>query len=131
HPARGYQRLDLLAVDLRPRALRAPRREALQEPVVVDALRAPVDPAEAQRHLDGAGPVERRDAGVLLGHPDEHLVGAGAVGLQPGLERLGGREEFRVHPIAFNGPALGPAVGRIPPRVIPASLSLPRSRTPD
>src|SRR6185369_16709909 len=97
HPARGDQRLDLLAVDLRPHALRASRREALHEPVVVDALRAPVDPAEAQRHVDGAGPVERRDASVLLGHPDEHLVGVGAVGLQPGLELAGGREELHVH----------------------------------
>ena len=43
------------------------------------------------------------DTGVLLGHPDEHLVGVGAVGLQPGLELVGGREELHVHPTAFNG----------------------------
>src|SRR4051794_10417617 len=115
HPARGDQRLYLLAVDLRPRALRAPRREALHEPVVVDAPRAPVDPAEAQRDVDGAGPVERRDAGVLLRHPDKHLVGVGGVGLQPGLEFFGSREELHVHPTAFNGPAAEscPRNGRI------------------
>ena len=67
HPARRDQRLDLVAVDLRPLAARLPRGEALPEVHVVVPVAQAVDPAPAERGLDHVGHVDGGDAGALLG----------------------------------------------------------------
>ena len=73
HPPVGAQPLDLGDVDRAPVAARLARAEALGVALVVDPVHDAVDPAEAQRLVDGLRPrhvVARR---VLLVHPDPDL----------------------------------------------------------
>ena len=55
HLALGDQARDVVLVDLRPRRLRAARLERDDEEVLVDRLRLPVDPAEAEGDLERLG----------------------------------------------------------------------------
>ena len=82
HPARGDQGLDPVAVDLRPlaRGLRGVNR-CRKYDVVVPVAQA-VDPAVAERDLDGVGDVDGDDARALLGDLQPE-AGRGRVVLAP------------------------------------------------
>src|SRR5436305_12980346 len=59
-----------LAISLRPVALRPARREVQRGALLVDRLRLAVDPAEAQRLLDGGLVLDARLAGGRLVRDD-------------------------------------------------------------
>src|SRR4029079_1919284 len=85
HEARLDQPCRPLAVRARPAAARPARGEALEEVVRVERLALPVDPPEAQRHLEHVGVPDRRLARALLRdlQPDAALVAV--VTLEPRL----------------------------------------------
>src|SRR6185312_950624 len=81
HPAALDQPRGGVAVDPRPAAARAARREALEEPVAVERLALPVDPAPAERDLEHVRVADARDSGALLRELHPH---AGLVAVVPG-----------------------------------------------
>src|SRR4051812_25222735 len=79
HLPRLDQHFRLLAIDPRPAAARAPRREALKEMLVVEAALLAVDPAEAEGQLERL-PIG--DAGLgrtLLGDLQPDALAGGVV----------------------------------------------------
>ncbi len=88
HPAFFDEALDLGAVDLRPVAASAPGREPLEEPLIVEAVPLPVDPAVTERDVERLGVGHARDAGGLLGDLDLNAARGGVMLRQPRQPRL-------------------------------------------
>ena len=85
HAAALDETLRFLAVDLRPDAPRAARRELLEPGRVVERLLLPVDPAIAERDIERLGVRHRFDVRRSLGDPQPQ---AGGVGVLPGEPRF-------------------------------------------
>src|SRR4029453_16450445 len=85
----------LLDVDLRPGAARTTGAVALQEGHVVEPLAWAVDPAEAERAVEGVGDRDGRQPRVPLGDPQPDLGCGLVVLLEP---RLPGGEVRWVDP---------------------------------
>ena len=100
----GDQRLDLLPVDPRPLAAAPARREALEEPVLVERLALAVDPAEAERDLERLGVRDALDPRLLLGDLQPDAVGALVLCLEPRLP-VGGRRERALHQLGSSAPS--------------------------
>src|SRR3954452_19242036 len=92
HPTCCDQRLGTVAVDLRPLAARLPGCEPLAEVDVVVLVAQPVDPAVAERDLDGIDEVDGGHARVLLGELEPEPGRRCVVARQPALPRLRRRE---------------------------------------
>ena len=75
HASLVGQLLGTLRVDGTPDASLAAGREALGVTLLVEAVAHPVDPADAQRLVDGLRPRDRRPAGGLAVVADPQLVG--------------------------------------------------------
>src|SRR5262245_1764262 len=54
------------SIDVRPSAVRSPRRELASEPPVVDTLDETVHPSKAERLVERTFVIDRRNAGVQL-----------------------------------------------------------------
>ena len=90
HASLVDQLLGALRVDGTPDASLAAGREALGVTLLVEAVTHPVDPADAQRLVDGLRPGDRRPAGGLAVVADPQLVGLGMVLLEPRAELVRG-----------------------------------------
>src|SRR4051812_8527767 len=88
HTAVLDQLRDLLDVHLAPVAAGLPRREALHVAVVIDPVRAGIDPSPAEGLIDRLGPAHRALAGVLLVEAHVDLRLALVVLLEPVVELL-------------------------------------------
>ena len=90
HPARGDQRLDLLAVDLRPRACgRRGAKRCTNQSSSMRFERPSIQPKHSATRRRRPSRATRHRGFLAIGRD---LVGVGAVGLQPGW-LIGGREE--------------------------------------
>ena len=87
HAPRVGQARQVVAVDLRPTALRAARGEALQEGLLVVQLVNCVDPAPAQRDVERLRVRHRRRARVLLIDAQKDFARAIVILGQPLFER--------------------------------------------
>src|SRR5206468_901085 len=83
HQAGLFEAPHALAISLRPVALRPARREVQRGALLVDRLRLAVDPAEAQRLLDGGLVLDARLAGWLLVRDEPDARRPVVVALQP------------------------------------------------
>ena len=97
HAARCPQRFDLGDVDRAPDAARPPRRESLDECLVVQPFLEAVDPAEAERLVDRFGVREAFLPAPEFPEPDPKLGNLRVVPLEPAAECRGRREERRFH----------------------------------
>ena len=75
--------------------LRAPRREALEKVLVVEALLLAVDPAPAESALHRLGVGDAGLIGAPLGDLEPEAAEGGVMLLQPAPERLGALEQGR------------------------------------
>src|ERR1700682_2471781 len=92
HAAGGDQRIDLLAIDLRPDAPFPARRELLQKALVIRALPLPVDPAVANGHIERLRVRDRFPFRGLLGDAQPDAGRGLLIRGQPHLPRRGVRE---------------------------------------
>src|SRR5215212_8212466 len=92
HPARLDQLLDLLAVDPRPLAPGPARGEPLQPVLSVEGLRLAVNPAVAQRNLQGLRLGDSLDAGALLGDLEPQPLRVRMVLVEPRFPTVAGGE---------------------------------------
>lgn len=91
HPALVDEALNRRDVLLRPHALRPARGVPHGPEVLVELVRAPVDPAEAERDLDGVGGGDGPDARALLCELEEDARGGQVLAREVHLElALGG-----------------------------------------
>src|SRR5690606_27650353 len=115
HSAFLYQPLDILAVDLAPQASRATRGVALKVAFLVEGLPNGVDPAPAERGVDGFAGRDRFQSRCDLVDLDPDLVFDLMVLAEPGIECVCilefmdfARIDFHCgHGLSSNSPAIG------------------------
>ena len=83
HAAVADQPRDMVPIDLRPEAARAPGAVVLQKVVVVEAAAGAVDPAVAERDIERIHHENARLRRAGLAHAEPHAVGLRGVRLEP------------------------------------------------